>query len=82
MAVVSREIRPGSVHHSDRGVQYAAAVYIKLLTGECRLWWRYKVNEVLRILRVAPVPQLALGVAPYTQGDRPPYRHATAPNAA
>jgi putative transposase len=32
MAVGSRQISPGLVHHSDRGVQYAATDYIDLLT--------------------------------------------------
>ena len=32
MALRSRQISPGLVHHSDRGVQYAATDYIDLLT--------------------------------------------------
>jgi transposase InsO family protein len=32
MALGSRQISPGLVHHSDRGVQYAAAAYTDLLT--------------------------------------------------
>ena len=32
-ALESREIRPGLVHHSDRGVQYASTDYTQLLTG-------------------------------------------------
>lgn len=32
MALGSRQISPGLVHHSDRGVQYAATAYIDLLT--------------------------------------------------
>lgn len=32
MALGSRQISPGLVHHSDRGVQYAATDYIDLLT--------------------------------------------------
>jgi transposase InsO family protein len=32
MALRSRQITPGLVHHSDRGVQYAATDYIDLLT--------------------------------------------------
>ena len=32
-ALESREIRPGLVHHSDRGVQYASIDYTQLLTG-------------------------------------------------
>jgi len=32
MALRSRKISPGLVHHSDRGVQYAATDYIELLT--------------------------------------------------
>jgi transposase InsO family protein len=31
MALTSREIEPGLVHHSDRGVQYASLVYTNLL---------------------------------------------------
>lgn len=32
MALRSRQISPGLVHHSDRGVQYAATAYVDLLT--------------------------------------------------
>lgn len=32
MALAGRQISPGLVHHSDRGVQYAATDYINLLT--------------------------------------------------
>lgn len=32
VALSSRQISPGLVHHSDRGVQYAATAYIDLLT--------------------------------------------------
>ena len=32
MAIASRMIQPGLVHHSDRGVQYASAGYTNLLT--------------------------------------------------
>ena len=32
-ALRSREITPGLIHHSDRGVQYAATDYVDLLTG-------------------------------------------------
>jgi len=32
MALSSRQISPGLVHHSDRGVQYAATEYVDLLT--------------------------------------------------
>ena len=31
-AIKTRKITPGLVHHSDRGVQYASAAYIELLT--------------------------------------------------
>ena len=31
MALSGREIRPGLVHHSDRGVQYAASTYTQML---------------------------------------------------
>jgi putative transposase len=31
MALNSREIKPGLIHHSDRGKQYAAAAYVALL---------------------------------------------------
>jgi putative transposase len=31
MALATRQIRPGLVHHSDRGVQYASQAYINLL---------------------------------------------------
>jgi transposase InsO family protein len=31
MALSSRELRPGLVHHSDRGVQYAASAYTQML---------------------------------------------------
>lgn len=31
MALKNRTVRPGLVHHSDRGVQYAAAEYVNLL---------------------------------------------------
>ena len=31
MALANRTVRPGLVHHSDRGVQYAAADYVALL---------------------------------------------------
>lgn len=31
MALANREVMPGLVHHSDRGVQYASAVYTDLL---------------------------------------------------
>ncbi len=33
MALKRREVRPGLVHHSDRGVQYAAHAYTDLLTA-------------------------------------------------
>ena len=33
MALTGREVQPGLVHHSDRGVQYAAHVYTDLLTA-------------------------------------------------
>lgn len=32
MALRSRQISPGLIHHSDRGVQYAATAYVELLT--------------------------------------------------
>jgi len=32
MALASRQVSPGLVHHSDRGVQYAATAYVELLT--------------------------------------------------
>ena len=32
MALETREVRPGLVHHSDRGVQYASEAYTALLT--------------------------------------------------
>ena len=31
MALATRKIEPGLVHHSDRGVQYASLVYTDLL---------------------------------------------------
>jgi transposase InsO family protein len=31
MALATRQIGPGLVHHSDRGVQYASADYVELL---------------------------------------------------
>ena len=31
MALAQRQIRPGLVHHSDRGVQYASTDYMQLL---------------------------------------------------
>jgi transposase InsO family protein len=31
MALSARKVRPGLVHHSDRGVQYAAKAYTELL---------------------------------------------------
>jgi len=31
MALASRQLKPGLIHHSDRGVQYAAADYVSLL---------------------------------------------------
>lgn len=31
LALASRQIKPGLIHHSDRGVQYAAADYVSLL---------------------------------------------------
>lgn len=31
MALAAREVRPGLVHHSDRGVQYASHAYTNLL---------------------------------------------------
>lgn len=31
MALNSREVKPGLIHHSDRGKQYAAAAYVSLL---------------------------------------------------
>jgi transposase InsO family protein len=34
MALRSRQVSPGLVHHSDRGVQYAATGYIDLLTQQ------------------------------------------------
>jgi transposase InsO family protein len=33
MALRAREVTPGLVHHSDRGVQYACADYIELLVA-------------------------------------------------
>ena len=32
-ALASREVRPGLVHHSDRGVQYASLAYVERLEG-------------------------------------------------
>jgi putative transposase len=32
MALARREVKPGLVHHSDRGVQYASLAYADLLT--------------------------------------------------
>jgi putative transposase len=34
MALTTRAIRPGLVHHSDRGVQYASQAYTKLLQAQ------------------------------------------------
>jgi len=31
MALKNRSVRPGLVHHSDQGVQYAAQAYVDLL---------------------------------------------------
>ncbi len=31
MALARREVKPGLVHHSDRGVQYASSAYTDLL---------------------------------------------------
>lgn len=31
LALASRQVKPGLIHHSDRGVQYAAADYVSLL---------------------------------------------------
>jgi putative transposase len=33
MALAARRLRPGLVHHSDQGVQYASAEYVALLTS-------------------------------------------------
>jgi putative transposase len=33
MALSTRDVKPGLVHHSDRGVQYASTEYTKLLKG-------------------------------------------------
>lgn len=34
MALAARQVRPGLVHHSDRGVQYAAADYVATLQAQ------------------------------------------------
>jgi transposase InsO family protein len=31
MALATREVKPGLIHHSDRGKQYAASAYVSLL---------------------------------------------------
>jgi transposase InsO family protein len=37
MAVTARQPRPGLIHHSDRGIQYAATAYQQLLAAHrCR----------------------------------------------
>lgn len=35
MALVNRDIEPGLIHHSDRGVQYAAGDYVNRLQENC-----------------------------------------------
>jgi len=35
MALVKRDIGPGLIHHSDRGVQYACHAYIDMLKAHC-----------------------------------------------
>jgi transposase InsO family protein len=32
-ALATREVRPGLIHHSDRGVQYASTAYVERLLG-------------------------------------------------
>jgi putative transposase len=34
MALATRRVRPGLVHHSDRGVQYASSAYTTLLAEQ------------------------------------------------
>lgn len=45
MALSTRQVRPGLIHHSDRGVQYASSVYVeRLLEGQARISMSAKGN--------------------------------------